>query len=681
MPSLEIARAPLSQVEPSDGINLEHQQSLSATLQKITLPPMQQEPIDQGTKNSALSLAVTSSFINPYLACLIDISTIVFILVTLAVDIWVEKWNDLENSTRLFYTAGTTVLATLIRFFISKELKCLWLEHIQKFQGPKSQRQADTLLGIGKLKDSIWLWPISATALLVSLTTAALVAAVAPTSHLIVLPNKGWLNRFDYCLLIKNTSSVDPYMPSWMLPSGSHCHFEISKVQYLSGLPSADNYISYMTSLKGFDISPLPQYAIGNVAVMSSAIGGPVESSKSLGPYISKLDITLAFRYNYTSFRNLHSVTLCHPVFDHNPVQCKPSGHFTNIGNIFTVTAGNCTKSSTAFFPDPNYPVITAGVCPRNLSEGKSNVIFGTLNKWAEHLKLVTEARRVAKNYSVVCEVDIAPVIAYRWVTLAPNSLYSFRTSEEKALGGDSTVDYKYLVSGGELCTPTKDGVEIPPESIITPPILALGAFAIDQVLSNMPSKTFSMPAGNVLFLQAMEKLWWIPRHLNNDAQAPLLELTQKQRQSLFAFDNSRNALEDVLGLVTAIAVAALYGTGMSDAGGYDSPHHIDGGEFRIYGTRVGPGKWWTVVFIIPELYSLTFLIVFLWRRDKSKTWSKIREELMSSFSWLMSSFSWLVRGMCWLGSKAKQVVLKTGGLLRFRRRKTNARTREISLA
>ena len=77
---------------------------------------------------------------------------------------------------------------------------------------------------------------------------------------------------------------------------------------------------------------------------------------------------------------------------------------------------------------------------------------------------------------------------------------------------------------------------------------------------------------------------------------------TQYVRNPLFAFANSQNALEDILGLSSALSLSRATTTGSSE-----QVTHL--GRAAVANTRAGTGQAWALVCMIPPLVSTVILL------------------------------------------------------------------------
>jgi hypothetical protein len=140
--------------------------------------------------------------------------------------------------------------------------------------------------------------------------------------------------------------------------------------------------------------------------------------------------------------------------------------------NQLNVEASACSVTSPIFGVDPTTQGATASGARTPGAIGQVQLVIGAVNRHANLLAQVLYDRQAPapESYSVICEVDIAPAIAYRTIT------YARHTSE----GIFNEMHEEYTVTGGAECTP---GV-IPPAEIISDSVLAMGAAAAGRMFT-----------------------------------------------------------------------------------------------------------------------------------------------------------------------------------------------------
>ncbi|KAK6343877.1 hypothetical protein TWF696_007530 [Orbilia brochopaga] len=97
-----------------------------------------------------------------------------------------------------------------------------------------------------------------------------------------------------------------------------------------------------------------------------------------------------------------------------------------------------------------------------------------------------------------------------------------------------------------------------------------------------------------------------------------LSSAVQGRNSSSFIFEDSENALEDVLGVVTAIGFGQYLGSSQSQQPSRDTPIFVNrNGSARVSGYRIGfgSGSKWVMFFIAPEIWIVIILVVLLVKR------------------------------------------------------------------
>jgi hypothetical protein len=163
-------------------------------------------------------------------------------------------------------------------------------------------------------------------------------------------------------------------------------------------------------------------------------------------------------------------------------------------------------------------------------------------------------------SYGVTCAVDASDVFAYRKVTL---SLQSSNTGVNSSFA-------RTLSSSGEECQPLQPTIS------------------------------------NILFATAAGANWQLlTQNLGIDGLTDSLgQATGNWRKPPYAFTNSRNPLEDSLGLVAALVVSRV-----NNSGRYVPAEDSKGEYASIEATRFGTGKPQTLLLLIPPV--TTAIILF----------------------------------------------------------------------
>ncbi|KAI1265959.1 hypothetical protein F5Y18DRAFT_33606 [Xylariaceae sp. FL1019] len=352
-------------------------------------------------------------------------------------------------------------------------------------------------------------------------------------------------------------------------------------------------------------------YADSGVAVERSAMGAPIQvfSGDAFGNVSSKYG------------QSLSSLTQCVPVMVSNPVHCEKSGHIDILGDstLRFITGNVTTKSNPAlhnkttdseqrikywnvagysvertvarnFSRDSamanevwsynklkdntdNIGITVLGFGAVNDPDGKipfSSYLSGAMN---DPDKSTGMGGR--DTYAVTCVVDPRSAFEYRRVTL-----------NLQALGEGKASNYAQYLSGGEACTP---------------------------LVPTISSKMFAVAgtAGHLLVLE----------NVGIDGNtASLTRLSGNHRGPPYAFPDSTNALEDVLGLVSALAVSRtpMNGDGVPAAEIHEENGLVNASAI-IQVIRLGSesnGTYWLLIPLFVSLLTLIALSIAGFQRE-----------------------------------------------------------------
>lgn len=324
-------------------------------------------------------------------------------------------------------------------------------------------------------------------------------------------------------------------------------------------------------------------YSDMGVAVESSAAAAPVSI------YSSQPNGSLALEALLQSYRTfLLNTTQCVPVMYKNPIQCQPGGllqygGYATIGDVGIyyqeVTAisadGSCNISS--LFPlSSNENVTSANLmlssfCPAN---GNNSIGKGTMiltGNYGYGYWLASFMNDLNGNvtttpgytYAVTCTVDASDVFSYRRVTL---------TLQGSSNASDASFA-RTLSSSGEECQPIQPTIS------------------------------------NVLFATAAAANWQLlSQNLGIDGLTDSLgQATGNWRKPPYAFPNSRNPLEDSLGLVAALVVSRV-----NNSGRYVPAEESTGEYAYVQATRLGTGKREALLLLLPLVVTTVVLLVLM---------------------------------------------------------------------
>jgi hypothetical protein len=254
-----------------------------------------------------------------------------------------------------------------------------------------------------------------------------------------------------------------------------------------------------------------------------------------------------------------------------NPIRCRTTGNVTIGTNEVTVEANGYKIITPIFSVDPSSQGATSsGACTDGLELGNSIIVMGAVNS---HAALLAEAiydpnftppQQGPATYAVACIVNMAPSIAF--------SLVNYTRQALQVDDIDSTTSFAtFIINGtGQLCTP----FPAQSSSIITNYALAVGAVAHQQLLSE----------------NSYRNGWWetiydMERSIDGGAGLATDFYNSSPRVN---FNNSRNPLEDALGLVSGVVLGAFFGGGSDD-----TTWSVQlTGSVALDGIRIGTGQW-----------------------------------------------------------------------------------------
>ncbi|MCJ1388474.1 hypothetical protein MMC18_001321 [Xylographa bjoerkii] len=521
-------------------------------------------------------------------ALILNVVLVAFLIAIVFVDINLTSVGSLSSTARALYVTGTTILASLCTYLTASQIRMLWLRRVDKqLYNGKSYEKADpfwrTVLGISSISENLQYWNVSLTFLVCGLTTTAVVAGLAssPNSYQIV-QNYALADSNDYHCA--NVESSNPEQAGiWTLHNGSFYQVWVN----LDFCPTS-LIMSLMGSVNVIDSSNYG-YADLGVAIHPSALGAPasIYSSQTTAEGAA---VTLWLNETLDTYKtDLLSTSQCVPVLTANPIQCARENNitFSSDGYLTITSSDGCTAIT--------YPGLGAlnttesgwsasGICAHG-DIGTATIVLGGLladaGYAAEAIGDITWIKEwdagsvpIPKLYGISCTVDTASVIDTRNVTLTllDNS--------------GNTDSFARSLSAQDLqsCTPISlSGGQDP----VSDKLLATAAMGPWQLL-------------NLGALEILRSVLINPAvsQLNNDH-------TIYVRQPPFAFNNSRNALEDIFGLSSALAMSRLTLTGSTGQADY-------AGTAMIANTRVGTGERWALVYVLPPLISSLVLLALL---------------------------------------------------------------------
>ncbi len=342
-------------------------------------------------------------------------------------------------------------------------------------------------------------------------------------------------------------------------------------------------------------------YLQGTVPVSKNATGVPYDVfsggfSRSFGP------LSLGYYGGNPMFL---WATQCLPSVTQNPVSCQRTLDVVYNNYTLSINGSNCNGFFSGLPSNALAGSTYYTVCTEDRKPGLATILLAATNGFAAELadmmldpQFVFESDQMFDEnqtsiYGVECNVDVAPTVSLKRLN------YSRLNSVE---GFDPDIASQVTVADDPTCASDSNSAS----PYLSKLALATGASASWELLNEATSEDW------------FDTLSTAASVLNNT-----LDLTPDGEPIRnFIFNNSKNPLEDAFGLASAIALSIQWGTNLpstsesSDLLGSQIVKY-SGGKAALSGVRVGPGKWWAVVFIIPSCYAITMLGYLLWRLRK----------------------------------------------------------------
>lgn len=367
--------------------------------------------------------------------------------------------------------------------------------------------------------------------------------------------------------------------------------------------------LPYIPSINTVD-PELYAYVDSGVAVRSSALGA--SASLFHGQAVQHLDT------KYTG--RLRRTTQCVPVMASNPVRCDAGGANLRRGDtndelILTMDIA-AANDGNDYNSDYNYNVYNRTVnLARNFTKdsGMVNFIWPDQRAYDQPGKgffvlsafdaVVSETigfgRELARTirdpdadditepnstYVVTCTIDSANVFEYRRVMLevqssnAGNGDGGGEKDNGKEDASTGRINYNRILYGDEACTPLKESIG------------HIHHVAAYTVFYKLAMENFGLDG----FFESVHRM------AGGNRTAP------------YAFSDSRNGLEDALGVVSSIGVSTVVIPSEED-GGIVADAVNDAATAIIIVRQLGYGNLIVLVLVIPPLAALVIILYLLW--------------------------------------------------------------------
>lgn len=483
-----------------------------------------------------------------------------------------------------------TILATIFSALIASRLRHLLLNNLDMqirkttnlLRGtPVSESDLSRLdrrwrgvLSIDSISEKSHNLPVFSAYLFCALMTTTIVTTFTPVADVRkldyhpIIPDANYIFN-DSCAYMVDGPFNDNRSYSWSLPNGSHFFVPANA----GGCPTRDALV-----LAG-NVNPVsPQdfaYSDMGVAVRPGAIAAPV-SIYSSHPQGSPPLQDLLTKYG----TNLLNTTQCVPVMEKTPFQCQRGGTLEVGGeDNQTLTAfsadGQCNSSLPFYFVNVTTTSAQINfVCTADgeNSIGQGTVVMAGINnvEWLAagindpYGQWVAEHPTPEETYVITCQMDTRDIFSYREVVLDLQGSKVF-----------SEINFaRILSSTGRECKPVEPTIS------------------------------------NILFAEAAAANWQLlEQNLGLDGGLDALnQLTGDWRGPPYAFPNSRNGLDDALGLVAALVVSRV-----NTSGKYVPAEDLSEGAYVfVQATRLGNGKGEALLLLIPPIITMIVLSLLM---------------------------------------------------------------------
>ncbi|EPS35805.1 hypothetical protein H072_10706 [Dactylellina haptotyla CBS 200.50] len=533
-------------------------------------------------------------------AIVIEVIAILLILLFNLVEVTLTMPGLFPNDSRALYVCGTTIFVTAVTAFVSKQIRLQWIHYIEarrlrKGDAIQNSRRIENLLGIGSYSDYFYYWGTTVCLIFASLSTAAIVTALTPS---LGFKTFSTTTQLTPGALNCTTTSDQPVLDSisWKQENGTYINFRAKGNNCLANpaLPLVNTISNSGIDKDGY------AYTVSGVGITRSSIGVPYDAHNGPAGFDQVFWNTGRLQQDRST---LQESTQCLPVFIVNPAKCRRAGEVITGNNNITVKLDNdCSASTPIFGADISTDGASAsGFCADGRSVGKITYVIGSVNSHAGLLaSALTDFPAInAKSYAVACDIDIASAVSFRETTISR----IYKPPHESSVNRDNmnikTLAEFTVTSSDKLekLSSCNDASYVPiwnPDnkaaSVLTPGALAVGAGA--------PCPLFTQNRYN--------NGWW-------DA---LSRSVLGRNSTSFAFGDSENPLEDVLGMVAAMSVGQYLGSAQPPVSTRDTPIIVNrNGLARVLGYRIGSGSKWGLIFIAPQVWIILVLCCLLFKR------------------------------------------------------------------
>ncbi|KAK4456336.1 hypothetical protein QBC42DRAFT_191312 [Cladorrhinum samala] len=507
------------------------------------------------------------------------------------------EYGTYTSTERTVYTTVVTIIATIITTSILQAFRFLYLDgvddriaiffrrHVSDSDKTQLESRWQTTLAISSFADSFRNWGVYSTFLLGALVTTCITAGFTATTTTRSVHYSPLISAGDPYIFARPWDTEDPNVGctiDWKLKNGS---FFCSWVWH-GGSPQHRAF----KLMDGINVirPDIYAYADVGVAIHSSAIGAPVTLYDAQRSGFGMQE--LARRYAW----NLNTVSACAPVMVRNPVKCRKggsitySGSGTNTAMKLTSDDGSCSVSKSLTKPPKDAVYMLKHQCAHG-EVGQATYIIGAANSnYARWVGLgigeIIDDWYAGQKFSVQCDIDARNgVFEYRNVTLALSRQHWDQSVSEE-------IAFNRFLSASDRCDPPK-------ASAITDALFATVATAPYFTTYEDGGAGWAQSLVNVI-----SKYGDYGHPVNESGRTPP-----------WAFVDSSNALEDVLGLIGALAASRSV---------LNMSLIPTSGSAQVSYMRVGSGQTFAVVYaIVPLFLGWIMLALVMKRKSTDPEW------------------------------------------------------------
>jgi len=528
-------------------------------------------------RDSLMTRRNSRTLLQGFAALFLDTLVIFLMIFVVSYPIYIKKTELLSNSERSAYVLGVTLSATCVTAIVTSAIQGLLAKRLDgELDGwdPNSpieplSRQWRAILNLDGFLSKFRTVTIHACYWIAAIMTTAIATSLSPTpttrtfsfTESIRDGPSTQMNTVGNCTAVFKIPLKDPTWPYyWNI--GNEKVFLVQTKQ--GDCPTRDAQL-VVGNINSYDAG-LYAYMDAGVAVHQSALGVPRSMYSPETKFAPDLD-----RMLNTYGENLVSTQHCSRVMVRNPISCHRGGSIIWKKPWLNISAddGECetyrkfTPADWDHYNNGGGGVMLKTMCAHH-EIGQGTMVVGAEGGYAHWLAVslndLTNAPPAAagSTYIATCTVDARNIFEYREVKL---HLRSTNASQTRFM--------RFLNATGQPC---------------------VGPAIIRDVIATAASANWQ-----TLLQQAGADGWW-------DLVWEAASGSHSPRPSPYGFPQSTNALEDVLGLVSAMVTSRMN----------SSQTRSINATAAVRATRVGNGDQVSLAFCIPPVVILFIFFILL---------------------------------------------------------------------